>query len=89
MFARFRWLLLAVVALLVVWYFTGGNQEIAWYRVVRAAARQGWDLSQADRFPHYGILYYASIFGIFLVFVVAAVRLVGIIAKKVLSPKSQ
>lgn len=89
MFARFRWLLLTLIVLLVVWYFTGGSQEIAWYRAVRHAATQGWDISGADRWPHYGILYYASIFGIFLVFVVALVRTVEILAKKVLSLRSE
>jgi hypothetical protein len=89
MFARFRWLLLTALVLLVVWYLTGGREEIAWYRAVRHAAAQGWDISGADRWPHYGILYYASIFGIFLLIVVAAVRAVGILTKKVLSLKSQ
>ena len=87
--ARFRALLTMVIVFLAVWYFTGGRQEIAWYRDVRAAAKQGWDLSQADRYTHYGILYYASILGIFLVFVVAVVRAIGMIAKKALSLKSQ
>jgi hypothetical protein len=87
MLARFRMLLLATVVLLLVWYFSGGRQEIAWYEDVRAAAKHGWDISGADRFPQYGIAYYGSLFGIFIVFVVATVRVIDLIAKKVLRSK--
>jgi len=57
---RIPTLLLVAMALLVVWYLTGGRNEIAWHEYVRNAKAQGWDLSQADRWPHYGILYYLS-----------------------------
>jgi hypothetical protein len=39
--------LLAGTALLVIWYFTGGREELRWWWVVRQAASTGWDISQA------------------------------------------
>ena len=56
-------LLLAAVALLLLWYSVGGRQEIQWHLAVRRAAQGPWDLSVADRYPNYGPLYKISFTG--------------------------
>jgi hypothetical protein len=80
---RFRTLLLTAIALLLIWYLTGGRDEIAWYKFVRQSKAQGgWDLSQADRWPNHGILFFLSGIGIYIVLVLSAFRFVGMLVKK-------
>jgi hypothetical protein len=51
------WILLgAAIATLVLWFFLGGRQKIKRWLAVREAAQQGWDVSQADRYPHYRLI---------------------------------
>lgn len=45
-------LLLTGIALLVIWYFVGGKDLIAWEIAVRDARAGGWDISGADRYEH-------------------------------------
>ena len=71
---RTRTLLLAAMALLVIWYFVGGGEEIRWWILVRRSARQGWDLSQADRYPHYEFLYPASLLGALILLMLCLTR---------------
>jgi hypothetical protein len=52
---------LAALVLFVIWYFVGGKQEIQWHLAVHRAAKSGWDISQADRYPQYGLLYRISL----------------------------
>ncbi len=52
---------LAALALFVIWYFVSGRQEIQWHLAVYRAAKNGWDISQADRYPQYGLLYRISL----------------------------
>jgi hypothetical protein len=52
---------LAALVLFVIWYFVGGRQEIQWALAVHRAAKSGWDISQADRYPQYGLLYRISL----------------------------
>jgi hypothetical protein len=52
---------LAALLLFVIWYFVGGRQEIHWHLTVYRAAKSGWDISQADRYPQYGLLYRISL----------------------------
>lgn len=54
-------LVLAGLVLFVVWYFVGGKQQIASELVMYRTARGGWDVSQADRYPHYGLLCHISL----------------------------
>jgi hypothetical protein len=49
------------LVLFVIWYFVGGRQEIQWHLAVHRAAKSGWDISQADRYPQYGLLYRISL----------------------------
>ena len=86
---RIPTLLLVAMALLVVWYLTGGRNEIAWHEYVRNAKAQGWDLSQADRWPHYGILYYLSAYGVLILLVVSGIRGIGMLVKKILRARGQ
>jgi hypothetical protein len=86
---RIPTLLLAAIALLVVWYLTGGRNEIAWNEYVRNSKAQGWDLSQAGRWPHYGILYYVSAFGVLILLVVSGIRGIGMLVKKILKARGQ
>jgi hypothetical protein len=52
---------LATLVLFVIWYFVGGRQEIQWHLAVHRAAKSGWDISQADSYTHYGLLYRISL----------------------------
>jgi hypothetical protein len=52
---------LAALVLFVIWYFVGGRQEIQWHLAVHRAVKSGWDISQADRYPQYGLLYRISL----------------------------
>jgi hypothetical protein len=79
---RIRTLLFGAFGLLVVWYLAGGRTEISWWVVVHRATRSGWDLSQADRYPHYGLLYYASALGALILFVICAIRTVGEVVQR-------
>jgi hypothetical protein len=80
--SRIRTPLLVAFGLLVVWYLAGGRAEISWWVFVHRAARSGWDLSQADRYPHYGLLYYASALGALILFVICAIRVIGKIVQR-------
>jgi len=40
-------LLLAGIALLVIWYLAGGPHQVRWCWAVHKAAGSGWDISQA------------------------------------------
>jgi len=81
---RVRWLLLTAIALIVVWYAAGGNDEIQWQIEVYRAAKQGWDLSDADRYPRYGLFYYAAAYGILIILVVGLIRGVAAVIRKIL-----
>jgi hypothetical protein len=52
---------LAALVLFVIWYFVGGRQEIQWHLAVHRAAKSGWDISQANRHPQYGLLHRISL----------------------------
>ena len=81
--------LLAAIELCVVWYFIGGRSEIAWYESVRSARAQGWDLSPADRWPHYGILYYLPAYGVGILMSVSGIRGIGVLLKKISKAKAR
>jgi hypothetical protein len=67
---------LAALVLFVIWYFVGGRQEIQWHLAVHRAAKSGWDISQADRYPEYGLLYFISLPLGLILFVSGMVNLV-------------
>jgi hypothetical protein len=56
-------LFLTAMALLVIWYFVGGRQEILWQLAVHRAAQTGWGISHADRYPNYGLTYRIAFIG--------------------------
>ena len=69
-------LLLTATVLLVIWYFAGGRQEIQWHLAVHRAAQSGWDISQADRYPNYSLLYPISFMGGLVLLVTGLVNVV-------------
>ena len=80
---RFRTLALAAIALLVVWYFTGGQDEIAWHQQVRHSRWQGnWASAQLEHWPSHGILFFASGIAIYIVLAMIAVRGISMLVKK-------
>jgi len=72
---RIRTLLLAAIALLVVLYFTGGREEIAYHESIRQAAAQGtlspWQL---EHWSSHGLIFFASVIGIYIVLAMFAVQ---------------
>jgi hypothetical protein len=87
---RFRTLLLAAIALLMIWYFAGGRDEIAWRQYVRQSMAQGtyrpWML---EHWSHGGILFFASNLGIYIVLAMFAVRAISMLVKKFSKTRGQ
>jgi hypothetical protein len=79
---RTRTVLFASIVLLVIWYFVCGGEEIRWWILVHDAKRQGWDLSNADRYPHYGVLCPASLLGAVTLLLVCLTRAVQLVIDK-------
>jgi hypothetical protein len=78
-----RSLLLAAIALLVVWYFTGGREEFAWRESVRQAKAHGtFNPMMLERWGNHGILFFLSAIGIYFVVAIFAVRLISMLIKK-------
>jgi hypothetical protein len=75
-------LLLTATALLVIWYFVGGRQEIQWQLAVHRAAQSGWGISQADRYPNYSPLYRISFIGGLVLLVTGIVNFVLDLSRK-------
>jgi hypothetical protein len=76
-------LLLTATGLLVIWYFAGGRQEIQWRLAVHRAAQSGWDISQADRYPNYSLLYRISFVGGLVLLVTGMVNAVMDLSLKI------
>jgi len=76
-------LLLTATVLLVIWYFAGGRQEIQWHLAVHRAAQNGWDISQADRYPNYSLLYRISFIGGLVLLVTGMVNAVMDLSRKI------
>jgi hypothetical protein len=80
---RFRTLLLAAIALVVIWYFTGGREDIAYREFVRQSELHGtfrpWML---EHWSSHGILFFASVLGIYIVLAIFAVRGISLLMKK-------
>ena len=57
--------------------------------IVKEARAQGWDLSPADRWPHYGILYYLPAYGVGILMSVSGIRGIGVLLKKISKAKER
>ncbi|HEY2821577.1 MAG TPA: hypothetical protein VGJ06_11100 [Candidatus Acidoferrum sp.] len=87
---RFRTLLLAAIALLIIWYFTGGRNHIAYYEYIRQAKAQGtFSPMMLEHWDNGGILFFASGIGIYIVLAVSAIQGIGILVKKFSKAKAQ
>ena len=87
---RIRTLLLAAIALLVVWYFTGGRDEIAWREYLRQSKAQGtYEPWMLEHWSHGGILFFASSIGVYIVLAVSAVQGICMLVKKFSKAKAQ
>jgi hypothetical protein len=79
---RNRTLVLAAIAFLVVWYFTGGREEFAYRESVRQAKALGtFTPMMLEHWGNHGILYFASVLGIYVVVVIFAVRIISVLVK--------
>ena len=79
---RIRWLLLAAIALLVVWYFTGGREDFAYRESVRQSVAQGtFQPWQLERWGNHGVLFFASAIGIYIVVGIFAVQGISVLVK--------